>query len=168
MYGLIREVYDEKKQRAFEQVYVESDSSTQMLMRATLAEALKDCPRILTSHGTDWILCTLASHKKSEEDTIRVFSAIIRKINRIGFGLLTEKIEWREANDVADSCLVGIGFFREHMEQLHRYRGAPSVEYYMQAGSLAFQRLGYEKIGDEFEDWVGFIQNEFMIDFSGK
>jgi hypothetical protein len=160
MYGLIRELYNEKKQKQFESLYTESDSSTQFLLRAQLAKSLKDCPRLLMSHGTDWILCALSTHNKSEEDTVRVFASVVRKLHKIEFGLLTNSIQWRETNDVADSCLVGISFFRKRMELMNR-RGAPSVDYYMKAGSLAFQRLGYENIGTEFADWVDFIEDEF-------
>lgn len=106
MYGLIRCLYDDRKQRDFISLYGDSTASEQMILRFTLAEALKDCPRILPSHGTDWILCTLAACKKSDEDTVRVFQGIMRKLDHISFGLLTDRIEWKEMNDVADDCLV--------------------------------------------------------------
>ena len=160
MHGLIQTLYGKKKQEDFISLYGSSTSSEQMLLRATLAEALKDCPRILPSHGTDWILCTLASYHKSEEDTARVFQAVMRKLDKISFGLLTEEIKWKEMNDVADDCLVGISFFRSWMERMHVRRSAPSVEYYKKAGELAFYRLGFESISEDFEGWIDFIEKE--------
>jgi hypothetical protein len=164
MYGLLEQLYGLTKQKQFESLYSDSDSETQMLLRAQVAEHLKDCPRLLPSHGTDWILCTLANANKPEEDTVRVFNAVIRKFNKIEFGLLTDKIQWREMNDVADCCLVGIGFFRKRMERQHIQHAAPSVDYYMEAGSVAFKRLGFDRLGTEFEDWTNFIEREFVME----
>lgn len=167
MYGLISVLYDEPKQKAFERLYLDSDVKDQLLLRSTVAEALKDCPRLLLSHGNDWILCTLASYHKPEEDTARVFQSLIRKLNAIKFGLLNSTktgVEWKETNDVADDCLVGISFFQKRLEMMHKRKAAPSVDYYMKAGSLAFQRLGFDGIGEDFEGWVKFIQKE-MTDY---
>lgn len=160
MYGLIKALYDEKGQKAFEQLYQDSEVKDQLLMRATLAEALKDCPRFLPSHGPDWILCTLASYHKPEEDTARVFQAVMRKMDKMTFGTLDEKIRWREMNEIADTCLVGIGLFRKKLEAMHRRHASPSVGYYMRTGSVAFQRLGYDNIGENFEGWVYFLEKE--------
>jgi hypothetical protein len=66
-------------------------------------------------------------------------------------------------NDMADDCLVGLSFFRERIERMHQRTAAPSTEYYMKAGSLAFQRLGFDEISQNFEGWVNFIENEFLI-----
>src|SRR4051812_41514934 len=115
MYGLISCLYTPSNQHAFEKLYVESETKDQMLLRSTIAEALKDCPKILPSHGSDWILCTLASHKKSEDDTMRIYAAIMRNLEKFHFGLLTDDIKWKEMNDIADSCLVGLSFFRKNI-----------------------------------------------------
>jgi hypothetical protein len=163
MYGLIKVLYNEPKQRAFERLYLDSDDNDRLLMRATIAQALKDCPRLLPSNGTDWILCTLSSYHKSEDDTLRVFQALMRRLERIQFGLLTSDIKWKGMNDMADDCLVGLSFFRERIERMHQRTAAPSTEYYMKAGSLAFQRLGFDEISQNFEGWVNFIENEFLI-----
>lgn len=163
MYGLIKELYSPNKQNSFKKLYDESSISDQFLLRSIVAESLKDCPRIISSHGEDWILCTLASHKKPESDTLRVFRALIRKFKKIEFGLLTDQITWKETNDIADSCLVGVGFFKQRMEILHQKHGAPSIKYYIKAGSLAFCRLGYEQLGKEFEEWTSYIEREFTI-----
>jgi hypothetical protein len=163
MYGLIKVLYDEPKQRAFEMLYLDSDDQDRLLLRATIAEALKDCPRLLPSNGTDWILCTLSSYHKSNDDTLRVFQALMRKIERIQFGLLTADIKWKEMNDVADDCLVGLSFFRRRMELLHQKRAAPSPDYYREAGALAFKRLGFDEISNNFEGWVSFIEKEFIV-----
>lgn len=160
MYGLIKCLYNQNQQEALENLYADSDSSTQLLIRSTIANALKDYPRLIESHGADWILCTLASYHKPEEDTMRVFQSIMKMLNKISFGILTEDIKLKEMSDVADSCLVGIGFFRPHMERLHNKRGAPSVSYYRNAGSVAFKRLGFEQIGNNFNGWTDFIEKE--------
>lgn len=144
-------------------LYNASDIEDQLLLRSTLAEALKDCPRILESHGSDWIFCTLSSFRKSPDDTARVFQAIIRNLERFQLGLLDEKIQWREMNEVADSCLVGLSFFREYLERKHQRRACPSPTYYSQAGALVFHRLGYEHIADEFEAWTLFIRKELTV-----
>jgi hypothetical protein len=165
MYGLISVLYDEPKQQAFERLYSESDGKDQLLLRSTVAEALKDCPRLILSHGTDWIFCTLASYHKSPDDTSRVFQSVVRKLNSIQFGLLTveKEVKFKEMNEVADDCLVGLSFFQERVERMHRRKAAPSVDYYMKVGSLAFQRLGFDHIGEDFEGWVKFIQKEMTI-----
>lgn len=160
MYGLIQTLYDEKKQGNFISLYGDSSAKEQMMLRSTLAEALKDCPKILPSHGTDWLLCTLASYHKSEEDTVRVFQGVIRKMDGITFGLLTEEIKWKEMNEMADDCLVGLALFRSHMERLHQRRAAPSPTYYKQAGELAFRRLGYDSISSDFVGWTSFLEKE--------
>ena len=164
MYGLIKALYCDKQQRAFESLYTASDVHDQMLMRATLAEALKDCPRILESHGSDWIFCTLSAFQKSPDDTARVFQAIMRNLDRFTVGLLTDDIKWREMNEVADSCLVGLSFFRKYMEMKHKRRASPSPDYYKQVGVIAFQRLGYDSISEEFDGWISFIQKEMTND----
>jgi hypothetical protein len=56
-------------------------------------------------------------------------------------------------NDVADCCLVGLSFFRKYIETKHQRKALPSPEYYSKAGSVAFQRLGFEDVGKNF-DWL--------------
>lgn len=164
MYGLIKcLLYDEKKQNAFESVYNNSSINTQLLIRSTIAEALKDCPRILESHGSDFILCTLASYHKNEEDTMRIYQSIMHMFSVISFGFLTEDIKFKEMNEVADSCLVGISFFRERMEWLNQRKAAPSVSYYKKMGAVAFHHLGYDAIGDDFNGWISFIEKELVL-----
>jgi hypothetical protein len=162
VYGLLRCLYDEKKQKALESLYSDSDSSTQLLIRSTIAEALKDCPKILESHGSDWVLCTLASFHKPEEDTMRVYQAIMTQFDKFEIGLLDDKIQWRETNEIADSCLVGLSFFRKYLETKHKFKALPSPDYYRKAGTVAFHRLGYDDIADEFDSWVVFIQSEMV------
>ena len=163
MYGLIKCLYSEEKQKSLESLYNDSDSKTQMLIRSTIAEALKDCPRILESHGSDWIFCTLASYHKSDDDTARVFQGIMRMFDKMDFGILTEDIKYKEMNAIADSCLVGLSFFRKRFEELHRRHAAPDIFYYRKTGSVAFQRLGFDEIGDNFNGWVNFIEKEMVV-----
>ena len=164
MYGLIKCLYDEEKQKALESLYSDSDSTTQLLIRSTIAEALKDCPQIFDTNGADWVLCTLSSFHKSQDDTMRVYQALMSNLNKFSIGLLDDKIEWRELNDIADSCLVGLSFFRKHMEAKHKRRALPSPDYYREAGSVAFHRLGFDDISAEFNDWVSFIEKEMTSD----
>ena len=163
MYGLISCLYDEKKQKALESLYNNSDINDQFLIRSVISEALKDCPRILESHGTDFILCTLASYHKSDSDTVRVFQSIMKMFDGIDFGLLTEKIKWKSLNVIADECLVGVGFFRKRMDEMYKRHAAPSSEYYSKVGSAAFNRLGYEKISENFSGWTDFIEKELAV-----
>ena len=163
MYGLIQILYNEEKQKALESVYSDSDDKTRLLIRSTIAEALKDCPRILESHGNDWILCTLSSYHKSEDDTMRVYQSVMRCFDKMYFGLLTERIRWRSTDDIADGCLIGLSFFKKYMEELHRRRASPSVDYYREAGSLAFNRLGYETISEDFNGWIQFLEKEIVV-----
>ena len=161
MYGLLETVYDNAKQVAFKELYASSDIKTQFLLRSTLAQALQDCPKLIPSHGTDAILCALAQHERDEEETVRVFQGIMRCMDKFSYGLLTEEIKWREMNEVADTCLVGIGFFKEYMERQYCRRSAPSVEYYSKMGALAYHRLGYDELGNHFNKWTNFIEKEF-------
>lgn len=163
MYGLIQCLYTTENQKAFEKLYMDSDSKEQMLLRYTIAEALKDCPKILTSHGSDWILCTLASYKKSEDDTMRIYAGIMRNLEKFHFGVLTEDIKWKEINDIADSCLVGLSFFRKYVELKHKLKALPSPDYYFDVGSAAFSRIGFENIGEDFSGWVNFLEREFTL-----
>ena len=164
MYGLISCLYTPSNQQAFEKLYVESEPREQMLLRSTIAEALKDCPKLLPSHGSDWILCTLASYQKPEDDTMRIYAAIMRNLERFHFGLLTDDIRWKEMNDVADSCLVGLSFFRDYIETKHKRKALPSPDYYTKAGAVAFQRLGFEDVGKNFVGWTDFIKKEMTND----
>jgi len=161
MYGLIKLVYDNAKQNAFENLYEDSDVKTQFLLRSALSQALQDYPNIIPSHGNDWILCTLTLYKQNEEETIRVFQSIMKCLYTFSYGMLTEDIKWQEMNYVADTCMVGISFFKEYMETQHKRKAAPSVDYYSKMGSLAYHRLGYDNIGDHFEGWTNFINKEF-------
>lgn len=163
MYGLIKLLYDEPKQLAFENLYIDCEDNDRLLMRSIVAERLKDYPHLLPSNGTDWILCTLSTYHKPEDDTMRIFQALMRKLNRIQFGLLTTEIKWKEINDVADDCLVGLSFFKNKIEAMHQRRSAPSPDYYFNAGALAFQRLGFDDISKDFGGWINFIENEFII-----
>ena len=163
MYGLIQAVYDDAKQKAFEDLYATADVREQFLLRSTLAQALQDCPKLIGSHGTDWILCTLTQHEREAEETIRVFRAIMNCLHKFSYGMLTEDIKFREINEVADTCLVGVGFFRPHMEIRHKLKAAPSVDYYTKMGSLAYRRLGYDELGEHFEEWTEFIEREFRL-----
>ena len=164
MYGLIRCLYNDESQKSLESLYSDSDSTTQLLIRSTIAEALKDCPKILESHGSDWILCTLASFHRNENDTMRVYQAIMNNFDNFMIGLLDDKIKFREMNEVADSCLVGLSFFRKYLEIKHKYNALPSPEYYKNVGAVAFSRLGYDNIGREFNSWVIFINREMTND----
>jgi len=163
MYGLLEVLYDKNKQNKFKELYISSDSETQLLIRSTIAESLKDCPRILKSNGFDWLLCSLSSYHKNVDDTIRVYQSIIRTFYSIDFGLLTEDIKWKNLNSIADESLVGISFFRKYIEEMNKRRASPSVEYYSKAGSLAFHRLGYDNIGKDFLGWTSFIEKEIVI-----
>lgn len=160
MYGIIQELYNDKNQEAFVKLYNDSESNVQLLMRSTIAEAFKDCPRILESHGSDWILCTLSSYHKGDNDTLRIFQALMNKFDSISFGMLTDDIKYRTTTDIADTCLVGLSFFRDKINSLHKRRAAPSADYYIKTGSLAFHRIGFDNIGDDFNGWVSFIQKE--------
>ena len=163
VYGLLKTCYTEDKQQAFEKLYSDADDvKDQFLLRRTLAQSLKDCPSFIPSHGTDWILCTLTQHERESEETIRVFHGIMKHMNEFSYGMLTENMKWRAMCDVADCCLIGVGFFREHMERRHRMKAAPSVDYYSKMGALAYQRTGYEDLGEHFDDWTSFIEKEFM------
>jgi len=164
MYGLIKCLYDEKKQQSLEELYSDSDSSTQLLIRSTVAESLKDCPKLIESHGSDWVLCTLASFHKSEEDTMRVYQAVMNNFDSFSIGLLDDNIQLRSMDVVADSCLIGLSFFKKYIERKCKYNGLPSPEYWSKVGSVAFCRVGYENIGEEFDSWVGFINKEMVND----
>ena len=163
MYGLISILYDEPKQKAFEELYIDSDSKDQLLLRSTLAEALKDCPRILPSHGSDFLLCTLTSYHKSAYDTFRIYQSIMRCFDKFSFGLLDDDIRWKDLNHIADECLVGIGFFKQYLKEKHKRKATPSVEYYSDVGSSSFSRLGYENIAKDFKGWTSFIESELAI-----
>lgn len=164
MYGIIQILYSSENQQAFEKLYIESEPKEQMLLRSTLAEALKDCPKFLPSHGSDWILCTLASYNKSPDDTMRVYQGIMKNLDKFSFGILTDDIKWKEMNEIADSCLIGLSFFRKYIELKHRRKALPSPEYYSQAGAVAFSRLGFEDIGENFIGWTDFISKEMTND----
>jgi len=164
MYGLIQCLYDEQKQQSLETLYSESDSHTQLLIRSTIAEALKDCPRLIASHGSDWVLCTLASFNKSEDDTMRVYQAIMNNFDNFSIGLLDERIRYRSTEQIADSCLVGLAFFRKYLELKYQRKALPAPSYWSQVGSVAFSRLGYNRIGEEFDSWVVFINKEMTND----
>lgn len=163
MYGLIQTVYDESKQTAFKNLYMDADSQDQFLLRAQLAQALKDSPKLIPSHGIDWILCTLTQHARNEEETVRVFQGIVKCLRHFSYGMLTDVMTWREMNDVADTCLVGVGFFRDHMERRHKLKAAPSVDYYSKMGALAYRRIGFEELGDHFNEWAEFIETELTL-----
>ena len=163
MYGLIKTVYNAPQQEAFEKLYIDGDVKDQFLLRSTLAQALQDCPNLSPSHGTDWILCALSQHNREENETVRVFHGIMKHLHNFSYGMITDDIQWKNMCDVADSCLIGIGFFREHMEKRHRLKAAPSVNYYSQMGSLAYQRSGYEELGEHFNEWTEFIEEQFCF-----
>jgi len=162
MYGLIQVAYNEEKQKGFEELYQSASSEDQMLLRGVLAQALKDRIDIIPSHGADWFLCTLAQYGRDPENTIRVLQAIIRQLRYFHFGILNENIEFKPTEEIADTCIVGVGFFREKMERLHRRHAAPSVDYYSQAGALAFIKTGYDEIGNDFRGWTDFIESEML------
>ena|ERR1035437_3588562 len=164
MYGLISCLYNKKNQEAFKKLYLDSELRDQMLLRSTIAEALKDCPRILESHGADWILCSLASYHKSEDDTMRIYAGIMRHLESFSIGLLTDDIKWKETNEIADCCLVGISFFRKYLETKHKQKALPSPDYYSKAGAMAFSHLGFEDIGSDFNGWTSFITKEMTND----
>jgi hypothetical protein len=162
MYGLLETIYDKKQINQIESLYENSNLGDQFLIRASIAQALKDKgSAVFRDNGSDWILCTLATHNKSPEDTLRVFQSIIRSMDKFSFGILTEDIQYKYPYQIADTCLIGLGFFRNQMERLHQRRAAPSPNYYSEAGRLAFLRTGYESIGDDFSAWTAFIENEF-------
>jgi len=164
MYGLIKILYDYEKRLTFENLYVNSDLADQFLLRATLAASLKDCPKLLPSNGTDWILCTLCQFNKTEEDTARVFQSLMTMLFEVrDIGVLNSKIEIRPASEIADSCLVNIGLFKSKVEMMCKRRGAPSVEYYSHLGSLAFHQIGYDGIADDFNGWTDFLEKEFTL-----
>ena len=163
MYGLLEIAYNEKKQRRFEDLYVSGSSSDQMLLRRCLAHTLKDRANIIPSHGTDWFLCTLSQYGHTSDDTLRVLQSIIRFLGSFHFGIINEKIQYKSVPEIADTCLVGIGFFRDKMERMHKTKAAPSVDYYAEAGALAFVRSGYENIGNDFKGWTTFIEEELTL-----
>ncbi len=163
MYGLIQTVYDERKQSLFVDLYSDASPKDQMLLRMTLAQALKDCPSIIPSHGTDWILCTLAQYEKSQDDTIRVLNAIVRCMDGWTHGMLDDKIQMKPNAEIADTCIVGVGIFKDYFEYMHKRRAAPSIDYYTKLGALAFHRTGFDDIADDFLGWTEFLEREFTL-----
>lgn len=163
MYGLIQTVFDKRKQKSFVDLYSVSTCKEQMLLRQSLAQALKDCPSIIPSHGTDWILCTLAQFDKSPDDTFRVLNAMVRCMDGWTHGMITDKIQMKPIVEIADTCIVGVGIFREYFEFMHKRRAAPSVDYYTKLGALAFHRTGFDDIADDFLGWTEFLEREFTL-----
>jgi len=164
MYGLLELMYDGKKAESFKDLYIESDSDQQFRLRGYIAEQLKDIPKFIPLHGTDWILCTLCQYQKNEEDTVRIFQSIVRYIHQpITFGLLDEKIKSRNMSDVADSCIVGLSIFKERFEYTYKVHASPSPDYYKQLGALAFDKIGYSGIAYNFDGWVQFLEKELTV-----
>jgi len=95
---------------------------------------------------------------------MRVYQAIMTNLDKFSIGMLDENIKLRSMDEVADSCLVGLSFFRKYLEQKHQYKALPSPNYWSKVGAVAFDRLGYERIGEEFDSWVVFINKEMTND----
>lgn len=165
MYGLLEVLYDDVDKRDdFQGLYVDSDISGQLFLRSQIANQLKDCPRFLHDNGTDWILCTLCQYQKDEETTVRVFQSLIRYIDKpIDFGMLDKKIQMRKMSDIADSCIVGLSLFKDRFVYQHQRHASPSPEYYKQMGALAFERIGYSNIANDFSGWLSFIEKELTV-----
>ena len=159
-------MYSSEKITQIERLYANSDVSDQFLIRASIANALKDhSPSVLKNNGTDWILCTLTLHKKPPEDTMRVLQSILRFLYFFDFGMVditTNDIKFKDPPIIADTCLIGIGFFRKRMERMYKRNAAPSIDYYTEAGRLAFIGTGYESVGKDFCEWTSFIEKEFV------
>jgi hypothetical protein len=163
VYGLIQTAFDRNKQKSFINFYAEATSKEQMLLRQSLAQALKDCPEVIPSHGTDWMLCTLAQYEKSQDDTTRVLNALVRCLRGWTHGMLTEKIQMKPIVEIADTCIVGVGMFRDYFDYMHHRRSAPSVDYYTKLGVFAFHKTGFDDIADDFCGWTEFLEKEFTI-----
>lgn len=163
MYGLIQTAFSKKQQKAFVDLYSDASNKEQLLLRQSLAQALKDCPALIPSHGTDWMLCTLAQFEKPEDDTMRVLNALVRCMRGWTHGMLTEKIQMKPIVEIADTCIVGIGMFKDYFDYMHRRGGAPTVEYYTKLGVFAFHKTGFDDIADDFVGWTEFLEREFTL-----
>lgn len=160
MNELLKILYSEDKVLITKKLYEESDDNKErLLIRSVIASALKDKADIISDNGSDWILCTLCQFGKNEEDTMRVFQSIMRYINKdIDIGLLDKNVKrYKLMSELADSCLVGIGLFSEHVKK------KVSIDYYSKVGSLAFRRLQFDNIANEFNEWTNFLNKELTI-----
>jgi hypothetical protein len=158
MKALLEILYNSGKAEATQRLYKSSDDSERLLIRSVVAQALKDRADIISGNGADWILCTLCQFERDGENTIRVLRALMRYIgNDIDVGLLNKQIEYKGMDEVADSCLVGVSIFREYIKR------RSLIEYYSRVGMLAFDRLGYSNIANEFDGWVEFLRKELTI-----
>ena len=167
MRGLLSELYDKKRQTVIEDLYNNSSVKDQLLIRSSIAKAFEDCPRLIPSHATDWLLCVLCKFDKPEDDTMRILNSVHRYIRQpMSFGLLDEDLKkWKDIPHIADSCLVGLSFFKPRMEWMHHHRSAPSPDYYKEAGALAFKRSGFDDISEEFSGWIEFLNNELAYSY---
>jgi hypothetical protein len=88
----------------------------------------------------------------------------MRHLKNFSIGLLTDDIKWKEINEIADCCLVGVSFFRKNLESKYQHKASPSPDYYSNAGAMAFSRLGFEDISSDFKGWTSFISKEMTND----
>jgi len=165
MLGLMAALkYPAEKQEQAKSLYHESSYSDQILIRSSIAHALEDCPSMLESHGPDWMLCTLCKRERPSDETMRVFQSLLRFVYEpIDLYLIEvgNTPRFKPMEDVADTCLIGVGLFKDYIANRSSRHGSPSPKWYADAGRLAFARSGHDDVAAEFDQWTGFIETNF-------
>lgn len=138
-----------------------SSGEDRLLIRCQVARILEDNPTIIQSSGKEWILCVLSKFEKNENDTLRVFSSLCNCLRgEFNHHVLDENIKFKEVSTIADNCLVGLSFFKKRIISKHQTKSSPSVSYYRNLGIQSFCACGFERISQDFDDWVEFIETE--------
>ena len=159
--ALIDELYSPEDCKRIKALYSEDVDSRAALMQA-FGRRIIESQSILTSKPLDVLalICMTASFADSATECQTVALIIhkhIKTTNPLPYLLDDQGII------LAEKTLTSLAFFMPAMEHRHRYRGAPSPDFYRRASKLMFSRYEHEDIAAHHEQWESFFAEMFLI-----
>lgn len=152
-----------------ESLYQQGTEKERSLICAAVASMAEDCPTLLETNGTDWVLCVLHKAQKSPHTTVRIFEAVATLLasNWLFTGVTNLKPIGKHVECtlptlpvVANNCLLSLSFFPGVIAAKHERYGAPAATFYAETGKSAFSATGYADIAESWDFWVTFLNEE--------
>lgn len=159
--ALIDELYSPQDCKRIQAIYSEDPESRASLMQA-FGRRIIENESILTSKPLDILalICMTATFADSPTECQTVAVIIhkhIKTTNPLPFILDDHGIT------LAEKTLTALSFFLPAMQHRHRYRGAPSPEFYRKASKVMFARCDHEDIAAHHEQWEAFFSEMFLV-----
>ncbi len=156
--SVIRQVFADRRSEAIRKLW--ADEETRKLLLQEVAIELPDYGGLIWRYPKEQVLALAAQAKFAHlEEAFCVGNMINRHMRETSdlLPMITRHQGW----ELASRCLVCLSFFGSYLAQRARRHNAPSPDFYKQKGKEAFRSEGWSIIAEHFEQWEGFLGEQF-------